>query len=221
MLFAFVASHINKKYRLFTLLHAVKSVLENTVLCDRIVISISLDKGIDSVVLDILKKEPKITLLYIDKPTYQFDHYLNIYKNISIDNDDTIIFLDDDDLYDKNLIRKVKENNGEVLRFMMTSFCDAPKKEDRKETRNGDCFTLDTEDDDNWHITEYFQYAIKGHIFKEFFKKDNHICKNKLHKPIGCRDCYYRDLDFGSFVYNYTKDIQYIDEFLYYKRMTT
>jgi len=217
MFHVFIASHLTSLFRIKTLAKAIKSVKNQTVKCDQIVLSVSFDPSLYKYAMSLVKfaKRMKIVILIKETQTYQFDHYFNIFKNTNILNDDIITFLDDDDLYDPSLVEEVSKHfdnrrrRGAVVRFSTQEM----DKDYSPEFLSGSNFTYDHR---VYYITEYVQYAIRGFVFKRFFEWGLHKCTLPHQNFIrSCYDCILRDLEFGKYIYK-TYNIHNIGKVLYY-----
>lgn len=240
MFFVLVASHISKPLRIKTLYHCLKSILVNKP--DRIVISVSYADLKYREIIELMEQKFSSHvefLIHKECKKYQFEHYHEIFKTTKIDNNDTILFADDDDLYDENLLETIKKfktasdkKSLESYRFRYQPFrinkCDIPWKDEITNISEGifsvkytdeEKFLDDEEISEECYITEYFQYAVPGIVFKLFFEQDKHVCENHVSEDpdTACRCCHYRDLDFGKYILDNTIVVN-IPMVLYHKR---
>lgn len=109
--YSWTASHIESNGRLETLKLMIESVRGNGI--DYVQISLSYDPSFKQAVLDFIKKYDKtnVTFFLQDTKMRQFDHLAFLFGRFNGTNDDSIIFIDDDDLY----LRPIKWTDKTVI----------------------------------------------------------------------------------------------------------
>lgn len=110
MLYSWTASHIDTKYKPILLKQMIESLLINKI--KNIIISISFDEKYELNEINYMKKhinimndnlsntyeESEIYIEYQNTPLTQFEHLQYIYNNYNFNDDDIILFMDDDDI---------------------------------------------------------------------------------------------------------------------------
>jgi len=88
------ASHISHSIKIKSLQQAVDSINNQTLLPDLILIGLSIDEKIQ---FPKINSKVKLEIKYSEKKLYQFEHYKILFEEIQ--DDDLVMFIDDDDLY--------------------------------------------------------------------------------------------------------------------------
>jgi len=161
-----IASHISHEFRIKTLRQAIDSILNNTQLPNFIYISYSksINNDLDLPCSSIIK------LFYQPTRLYQFEHYCFLSEQIN--EDDIIMFLDDDDIYHTDKIKQsveaLKKYNSPVHhRHCQFGYLNP-------------LFTNNLEVTNIVKEKEYFDIIMHGKDLKKWFKEEYHLCKENI-----------------------------------------
>ncbi len=193
-----MASHLGSKERYITIELALESIAKQTKLPDQVMVSYSydLEEPNTSKWSDILGDIPHV-FLKKDAKRSQFQHYFSLFEYV--EPTDTIMFLDDDDLYHPTKVEIISNHIDQNIVCHLAQLFGNPYDENKitYNISDGSCTAA---------TREYVCYCIKGRHLKQI------IDRIDTNPSLGQYDLFFKtSMDM-------CENVKYIDDVLYYIR---
>lgn len=222
MFIVLLASHLTNPLRKKTIQYALQSVAEQTIKPDKVMISYSGDKNDEENWRKILN-QIDTDIFYHPNQRQQFEHYFFLHKFVK--DDDVVMFLDDDDLYNLSKVERTKQEftNNPAIDYLQHKIRRFGQPYDPEKIIHGTTSQIQDMLDTGYKIERSFEYhtkAVRGKLFKDFFNVPTQAVQNKTFQQLLDEYKGITDLAFNVYVDAEAKHKHKIDDVLYYYRAT-